>query len=170
MAFENAMAEAVWVGGTAYVPAPGTHHLAGVTPPNNVHLEVQSGAVLKKYGSNNEPLFNVQGPDDTTFASNIHIEGVGGTFTMDLNDAGQDTAGIRYRNVRTFSLKNMICIQNNDNQEMLPPTSYKPCLSFLPINQTPTNGVYNHPIDGTIENVHSKKSPYGIGLTQITGG
>jgi len=34
---------------------------------------------------------------------------------------------------------------------------------------TPTNGVYNHPIDGEFSNVHSKMSPYGWGLIQLTG-
>jgi len=169
-AFERAMAEAARVGGVIYVPAPGNYRIANVKPPSNTHLEVQAGASLKKYSSANGPLFNVQGPNDTTFANNIHIEGVGGTFTMNLNDAGQETAGIRYRNVRNFSLRNMLCIQNNDNPRQEAPTSRRPCLAFLPTTMTLTNGVYNHPIDGEFSNVHSKKSPYGWGLTQLTGG
>jgi polygalacturonase len=87
-AFERAMAEAVRVGGVVYVPAPGNYRIASVRPPNNTHLEMQAGAVLKKYGTKNGPLFNIAGPNDTTFANNIHIEGVGGTFAMDLYDAG----------------------------------------------------------------------------------
>jgi hypothetical protein len=169
-AFESAMAEAARVGGVVYVPAPGNYRIASVTPPNNTHLEVQAGAVLKKYGTKSGPLFNIAGPNDTTFANNIHIEGVDGTFTMDLNDAGQETAGIRYRNVRNFSLRNMVCIQNNDNPSQGAPSSRRPCLAFLPTTMTPTNGVYNHPIDGEFSNVHSKKSPYGWGLTQFSGG
>ncbi len=45
-AFEGAMAEAARVGGVVYVPAPGNYRIAGVTPPNNTHLEVQAGACI----------------------------------------------------------------------------------------------------------------------------
>jgi hypothetical protein len=112
----------------------------------------------------------VAGPNDTTFETDVHIEGVGGKFTMDLYDAGQETPGIRYRNVRGFSLKNMDCIQNNDNQLQEAPSSRAVCISFLPMGQTPTNGVYPAPIDGLIENAHSFRSPYGWGLVQASGG
>src|SRR5215216_3928208 len=169
-AFERAMAEAARVGGVVYVPAPGNYRIANVNPPSNTRLQVQAGASLKKYGSTNGPLFNVAGPNETTFVNNVHIEGVGGTFNIDLYDAGGDTAGIRYRNVRNFSLRNMICIQNNDNPTQEDPSSRKPCISFLPQPAGPVNGVYNHPIDGVLENIHSIRSPYGWGLTQITGG
>jgi hypothetical protein len=169
-AFERAMAEAARVGGAVYVPAPGNYRIANVTPPSNTRLQVQAGASLKKYGSANGPLFNVQGPDATTFVNNVRIEGVGGTFNIDLYDAGQETAGIRYRNVRNFSLRNMVCIQNNDNPTQEAPSSRRPCISFLPRSAGPVNGVYNHPIDGEFENIHSEGSPYGWGLTQITGG
>jgi hypothetical protein len=169
-AFESAMAEAARVGGVVYVPAPGHYRIADVNPPSNTRLQVQAGASLKKYGSNNLPLFNVQGPDDTTFVNNVHIEGVGGTFNIDLYDAGQETAGIRYRNVRNFSLRNMICIQNNDNPTQEAPSSRSPCVNFASTPAGPVNGVYNHPIDGELENIHSQRSPYGWGLTQISGG
>src|SRR5215216_2140188 len=145
-AFERAMAEAARVGGVVYVPAPGNYRIANVNPPSNTRLQVQAGASLKKYGSTNGPLFNVAGPNETTFVNNVHIEGVGGTFNIDLYDAGGDTAGIRYRNVRNFSLRNMICIQNNDNPTQEDPSSRKPCISFLPQPAGPVNGVYNHPI------------------------
>jgi hypothetical protein len=168
-AFENAMAEAARLGESTYVPS-GTYYLAGVNPPNNTHLEVQAGVVFKKFGTANGPLFVEQGPTDATFAHDIYIEGVGGKFTMDLNDAGADTAAIRVSNVNGFSLKNADCIQNNDNQQMLLPTSYKPCLAFLSANTTLNNGIYNAPHNGVIDNVHSFKSPYGFGLTQFNGG
>jgi hypothetical protein len=169
-AFERAMTEAAKANGVAYVPAPGTYRISCATPPNNAHLQVQAGVVLKKYGTAGGPLFNVEGPTDTTFRENVHIEGVGGTFTMDLNDAGPETSGIRYRNVRHFSLKNMVCRQNWDNHTQEAPSSRRTCLAFLPTTSTSTNGVYNHPTDGTFENVHSKESPYGWGLTQFSGG
>ena len=169
-AFERAMVEAAKVNGVAYVPAPGTYRISSITPPSNTHLQVQAGVILKKYGTTGGPLFNIGGPTDTTFRENVHIEGVGGNFTMDLNDAGQETSGIRYRNVRHFSLKNMVCRQNWDNHTQEAPSSRRTCLTFLPTTSTPTNGVYNHPTDGTFENIHSKESPYGWGLTQLTGG
>lgn len=169
-AFERAMAEAAKANGVAYVPAPGTYRISSATPPNDAHLQIQAGVVLKKYGTAGGPLFNVEGPNDTTFRENVRIEGVGGNFTMDLNDAGQETAGIRYRNVRHFSLKNMVCRQNWDNHTQEAPSSRRTCLAFLPTTSPPTNGVYNHPTDGTFENIHSKESPYGWGLTQFSGG
>src|SRR3712207_1906930 len=88
-AFERAMAQAARVGGVVYVPAPGNYRIANVTPPSNTRLLVQGGASLKKYGSDNSPLFKVRGPNDTTFVKNVHIAGVDGTFTIDLHDAGQ---------------------------------------------------------------------------------
>src|SRR5215211_5742665 len=63
-----------------------------------------------------------------------------------------------------------VCIQNNSNQTQEAPSSRRTCLYFAASTTTPTNGVYNHPTDGTFENVHSKQSPYGWGLVQITGG
>ena len=169
-AFERAMAKAARVGGVVYVPAPGNYRIANVTPPSNTRLLVQAGASLKKYGSDNGALFEVRGPNDTRFVNNVHIQGVGGTFTIDLHDAGQQTAGIVYRNVRNFSLRNMICIQNNDNPTQKAPSSRRPCVGFLPTPAGPVDGVHNHPIDGELKNIHSRRSPYGWGLTQITGG
>jgi hypothetical protein len=169
-AFERAMAEAARVGGAVYVPTPGNYRIFNVTPPSNTRLQVQAGASLKKYGSKDGPLFDVRGPNDTTFVKDVHIQGVGGTFTIDLHDAGSATVGIRYRNVRNFSLRNMICIQNNNNPTGEAPDSRHPCISFLDTPAGPGNGVYNHPIDGELENLHSKGSPYGWGLTQINGG
>jgi hypothetical protein len=64
----------------------------------------------------------------------------------------------------------MICIQNNDNPTNDPPSTRRPCISFLPQTAGPVNGVYNHPIDGVLENIHSIRSPYGWGLTQLSGG
>src|SRR3712207_6921576 len=42
------------------------------------------------------------------------------------------TTLFRSRNVRNFSLRNMICIQNNDNPTQQAPSSRRPCISFLP--------------------------------------
>src|SRR5688572_1210545 len=71
-AFERAMAQAARVGGVVYVPAPGNYRIANVTPPSNTRLQVQAGASLKKYGSDDIPLFNVHGPNDTTSVNNVH--------------------------------------------------------------------------------------------------
>jgi hypothetical protein len=169
-AFQKAMAAAVQGGGVAYVPA-GTFLISRVTPPNHVTLQVEAAATLKKYGTTIGPLFTMQGPNASTFATDIHVEGVNGDFTMDLNDAGQDVAGFRIRNVQGFSVKHMLCIQNNDNQLQEAPSSRKPCLSFLPIQQTALpSGLYSAPYDGVLDDLHSIKSPYGWGLTQFTGG
>jgi hypothetical protein len=169
-AFKSAMKAAVQNGGAAYVPG-GTYRLTNVALPNHATLQVESAATLKKYGTKSGPLFIMRGPDASTFGREMHVEGVNGAFTLDLYDAGQDTAGFRIRNVDGFSVKNMTCIQNNDNQTQEAPSSRKPCLSFLPQNSTQrADGRYNAPYNGTLENLHAKKSPYGWGLVQITGG
>jgi hypothetical protein len=74
------------------------------------------------------------------------------------------------RNVHNFSIKNAVCIQNNDNTTQEAPSSRRPCFNYIAPNSTPTNGVYNHPTDGVMKNVHSEQSPYGWGLVQTSGG
>jgi hypothetical protein len=167
-AFMSAM-DATGVGEVTYVPG-GAFRVANVNIPSNTDVEIESSAVIKKFGTTAGPLFRERGPTDTTFAENIHIEGVGGNFTLDTNDAGQETAGVVFQNVRDFSLKNAVCIQNNDNMTQQAPSSRRPCLSFLPTTSTPSGGAYNHPTNGLIENVHSLESPFGWGLVQTTGG
>src|SRR5919112_1322145 len=169
-AFQKAMAAAVQAGGVAYVPA-GTFLISGVKLPDHATLQVEAAATLKKYGTDTGPLFTMQGPDAGTFATDVHVEGVNGAFTMDLGDAGQDVAGFRIRNVAGFSVKHMLCIQNDDNQLQEAPSSRKPCLSLLPIQQTALpSGLYSAPYDGVLEDLHSTQSPYGWGLLQFSGG
>jgi hypothetical protein len=169
-AFQRAMAAAVQGGGVAYVPA-GTFLISDVTPPDHATLQVEAAATLKKYGTDAGPLFAMQGPDAATFATDVHVEGVNGSFTMDLGEAGQDVAGFRIRNVAGFSVKHMLCVQNDDNPLQEAPSSRKPCLSFLPIQQTVLpSGLYSAPYDGVLEDLHSTESPYGWGLMQFSGG
>jgi hypothetical protein len=169
-AFQRAMAAAVQAGGVAYVPA-GTFLISGVKLPDHATLQVEATATLKKYGTDTGPLFTMQGPDAATFATDVHVEGVNGAFTMDLGDAGQDVAGFRIRNVAGFSVRHMLCVQNDDNPLQEAPSSRKPCLSFLPIQQTALpSGLYSAPYDGVLEDLHSTQSPYGWGLLQFSGG
>src|SRR5919107_3771462 len=169
-AFQKAMAAAVQAGGVAYVPA-GTFLISGVKLPDHATLQVEAAATLKKYGTTTGPLFTMQGPDAATFATDVHVEGVNGAFTMDLGDAGQDVAGFRIRNVAGFSVRHMLCVQNDENQLQEAPSSRKPCLSFLPIQQTALpSGLYSSPYDGVLEDLHSTQSPYGWGLLQFSGG
>jgi len=164
------MASAVGGGDVAYVPA-GTFLISGVKPPDHATLQVEAAATLKKYGTDTGPLFTMQGPDAATFATDVHVEGVNGSFTMDLGDAGQDVAGFRIRNVQGFSVRHMLCVQNDDNPLQEAPSSRKPCLSLLPIQQTALpSGLYSAPYDGVLEDLHSTQSPYGWGLMQFSGG
>jgi hypothetical protein len=167
-AFENAMANA-GLGDIVYVPA-GVYRLAGVHIPSDTDLVVVAGATLKKFGSANGPLFIMEGPNDTTFATNIHVTGRNGRFMVDMNDAGQETGGFQLRNVKNFSLRNIDFRQNWDNHTQEAPSSRRPCISVLPTITTKTNGVYNHPTNGLFQNLHSTESPYGWGLTQLSGG
>ncbi|MDQ3930829.1 MAG: glycoside hydrolase family 55 protein, partial [Chloroflexota bacterium] len=170
-AFERAMAAAVGNpgGGVAYVPG-GTYRIANVKPPDHSTLLVEATATLKSYGATG-PLFSWQAPSVSTFAQDVHVEGVNGDFTMDLSDAGQDVAGFRIRNVQGFSVKHMLCIQNDSNQLQEAPSSRKPCISFLPQQSTQlSSGLYSAPYDGVLTDLHSTHSPYGWGLIQMSGG
>jgi hypothetical protein len=170
-AFEDAM-DAAGPGEVVYVPpASGAYRLFNIHPPSDTTLQVDSGATLKKFGSTQGPLFKVLGPDDNTFVTNVHFEGVsGGDFTIDIADAGQETGAIVFQNVKGFSVKHFRCVQNNSNQLQEAPSSRRPCLSFIASNTTQrADGTYNQPTDGTIEDAHAIDSPYGWGLVQTTG-
>jgi hypothetical protein len=167
-AFESAMA-ATGVGEVTYVPG-GAFRVANVNIPSNTDVEIQSTATIKKFGSSPGPLFSERGATSTTFAENIHIEGVNGRAVLDTSDAGQETGAISFKNVRHFSVRNITCIQNNSNMSQEAPSSRRPCLNFQASQSTPVNGSYMHPTDGLIENVGAQQSPYGWGLIQTTGG
>ena len=169
-AFMKAMQAAVRGGGVAYVPS-GTYRIANVKPPNHATLDVKATATLKKYGTSGGPLFLMQGPDARTFLKDVHVKGVNGDFMMDLSGAGDSTPGFVVRNVQGFSIKHMRCIQNDSNKRSGPPSSFRPCVSLLPMqSQKLASGLYSAPYDGTLTDLHSTHSPYGWGLMQFTGG
>ncbi len=159
-------------GGNVYVPAPGTYRIADVRLLSNVTVQIEAGAVIQKAPSTGwNDIFHLAGPNDTTFGTNQHIEGVNGNFVLDMsNSPSTGTNGIFIRNVKNFSVKHMDCIQNNSNQLMLSPTSRAPCLMFRGTPAGPVNGVYNHPNGGELVDLHSYNSPFGFGLTQVTTG
>jgi hypothetical protein len=65
----------------------------------------------------------------------------------------------------------MLCVQNDDNPLQEAPSSRKPCMSLLPLQQTALpSGLYSAPYDGVLEDLHSVESPYGWGLMQFSGG
>jgi Pectate lyase superfamily protein len=158
--------------GDVYVPAPGTYKIGDVHPKSGVDIKIEHGAVIQKASSGAwNDIFHLAGPNDTTFLENVSIQGVNGNFVLDMsNSPSTGTNGIFLRNVRHFAIKNMDCIQNNSNQLMLSPTSLAPCLMFRGTPAGPVNGVYNHPTDGDLVNLHSRYSPFGYGLTQVTSG
>jgi hypothetical protein len=167
-AFERAMA-ATGDGEVTYVPA-GTFNLDSVDIPSDTDVEVEAAATLKKFGTAQGYILDMKGPNDTTWAENIHLRGVNGDFMIDINDAGQQTGCIRLMNVRHFSIEHMVCRQNNDNHLQEAPSSRRPGLQFIATQTAPVNGTYMHPTDGLISDVHSIESPYGWGLVQTTGG
>ena len=169
-AFQDAFA-AAGAGETVHVSC-GTWRVVGLEPPSNTNIDIESCATLKKYGNNNTPIFLVQGPNDTTFAENVNIQGVNGRFTLDLSDAHpQESTGFRFRNVKHFSLKNMDCRSNNSNTSGGPPTILRPCLTTLPLDTSRLpSGEYKAPYDGLFQNLHETQGAYGWGLTQISGG
>jgi hypothetical protein len=109
-AFLSAMG-AAGPGEVVYVPS-GTFHLSQVNIPSDTTLHLQNDATIKKSGISSGPTFRMRGPTATTWTENIHIAGVGGKATIDLADAGQETDAFVLENVRHFSLKHLVCIQN----------------------------------------------------------
>jgi hypothetical protein len=169
-AFESAMRAAVQGGGVAYVPGGG-YRITHVQIPSGTTLEIEAAATIRKYSEVGSPLFVMQGTPDRSLGHDMHVRGVNGRALLDLNDAGQDTAAFRIRGVRDFSIKNLDCRQNWDNHQQEYPSSRKPCLSLLPVDQTRlASGEWEAPTNGQFTNLHSYESPYGWGLVQITGG
>ena len=170
-AFEKALQDAAQEGADTYVPS-GAFRLANVRIPTDTNLAIESTATIKKYGTNNGPVFTMQGVANTSFVQNIHVYGVNGKFTLDLRDAPQDTTGFRLRSVKNFSIKNMDEIgRDNDPSGAVDPNGsiLKPVISFLPMDRTPLNGEYEHPHNGVIENITATHQAYGWGLSQLTG-
>jgi Bacterial Ig-like domain len=164
-AFEAAMADAD-PNDEVYVPS-GMFRLANVNIPSDTNLAIEAATTIKKYGTNNGPVFTMQGVANTSFVQNIHVYGVNGSFTMDLSDAPQDTTGLRLRSVKNFSIKNMDEIGRADPSSAN--SVLKPVISFLPMDTTPLNGEYEHPHNGVIENVSAVNQAFGWGATQLTG-
>jgi hypothetical protein len=159
---------------SVYVPG-GTFLLADVRLPSDTLVEIQNTATVKKFGTTNGPIFSLQGVANSSFASNIHVTGVGGRALIDIYDAVEDTTPFRVRSVENFSIKNLNFQNRNDatgaaqNTTTLPNT-VKPDISFLPMDTTKLNGKWEHARNGLIENVSAFDSTYGWGLVQMTGG
>ena len=165
-AFEAAMA-AAGANEVVYVPA-GTFRVVNVNLPSDTTVEVEGTATIKKFGTNNGPVFTMQGVTNSSFVQNIHVYGVNGDFTMDLTDAPIHSTGFRLRGVKDFSIKNMDEIgraQASGVNNIL-----MPVISFLPADTTPLNGEYEHPHNGVIENISVENQSYGWGAIQTTGG
>ena len=172
VAFKDAMA-AAGPGEVVWVPeGVGAYRVYRVNIPSDTDMDVAAGAVIKFYGTNNGHTFAVQGPTASTFAQNIHIQGVGGSFTLDLSDAAAVSAGgFDIDNVDGFSLKHMNCINNNSNPDTTYPSSRPSCIVPSPANTTQrADGTYNDPRNLVFEDIHGYGGPYGFGLFQFTAG
>lgn len=165
----NAAMAAAGPGERVYVPkGVGAYRLYNVTLPSDTYIDVEAGAVLKKFGTSNGTVFSMQG-SQTVFSHNNSIQGVGGKFHLDLSDANDGSTGMRLRNVENFQIKNMDCTLRNSNPNVTGNVN-NVCIGFLSWSSTPVNGVYQAPKNGLIENAHTFDAGYGWGLTQFNGG
>jgi hypothetical protein len=166
--FDAAIA-AAGPGERVYVPkGSGAYRLYSVTLPSDAYIDVEAGAVVKKFGTSNGTVFSMQG-SQTVFSHNDSIQGVGGKFHLDLSDANDGSTGVRLRNVEDFRIKNMDCTLRNSNPYVTGNLN-NVCIGFLSWSPTPVNGVYQAPKNGLIENAHAFDAGYGWGLTQFNGG
>ena len=156
---------AAGAGTVTYIPA-GTYRVHDVNIPSNTELEVDSGATIKHYGTNNGALFSLQGVQNTNFAQDVYVRGVDGRFTVDLVDGGSGITAFRVRSVEGFSIENVDIINQADGHTG---DTLKPNISFLPMDTTKLNTKWEHARNGLIKNAHAFDAAHGWGLTQLTG-
>jgi hypothetical protein len=166
-AFNSAM-QAAGVDEVVYVPV-GTFHVASLDPPSNTEIHLKGGATLKPAWTTDGPIFVLQGVQNTSFATNIHIAGVDGDFTIDISTGNTNSTPFRVRSVDGFSIKHVDILGNNSNPDAEPPTTTVPGISFLPMDQTKIGARWEHAHNGVIEDARMFNAARGFGLTQLTG-
>ena len=133
-AFMKAIAAAAKAGGgVVYVPK-GTYALRSVYLQSHVDVQVEGGTVFKvaSGATNNESVFYLakqgvytQQAAAASFVEDVSVEGVNGTFTVDLRSAPTTrNHAFTAINVKGFTIANMNAMQNNTNRSGRAPTSY----------------------------------------------
>src|SRR5689334_6766338 len=177
-AFMKAIAAAAKAGGgVVYVPR-GTYALRSVYLQSHVDVQIEGGTVFKvaSGATNNESVFYLakqgvytQQAAAASFVEDVSVEGVNGTFTVDLRSAPTTrNHAFTVIDVKGFSIANMNAMQNNTNRSGRAPTSYSAVLTFQSDSVSKLTCTLYHPVNGTISNIHVSQAPYGFGATQIT--
>jgi hypothetical protein len=178
-AFRRAIAAASRAGtslqpGIVMVPR-GSYRVGNVYLQSNVDVRIAAGAVITMPRSvtGNEAVF-ILGNRARLGASWIHnatIEGVGGSFTMNLaRTPTPRNHGITLLNVVGFRLENIDFIQNDANRTGAAPSSYAAAVTAHSTTASRPGGPYFRPVNGLLRNLRDVHAPYGFGLTQITSG
>jgi hypothetical protein len=179
-AFTKAIAAAAKAGGgVVYVPK-GTYALRSVYLQSHVDVQIEGGTVFRVASGaiNNESVFYLarqgvysQQAAAASFVEDVSVEGVNGSFTVDLR-AAPTTRNHAFTviNVKGFAIANMNAMQNNTNRSGRAPTSYSAVLTFQSDRASKLTGTLYHPVNGTISNIHVSQAPYGFGATQVTSG
>jgi hypothetical protein len=179
-AFTKAIQAVAAKGGGVVTVPQGTYYVAGVYLLSNVHVQVEAGTVFRIASGaiNNTPAFMLAAPGvyskaaaAASFIQNTGIEGVGGSFTIDVSSSPTTrNHGIKFINVKNFRVANVNIVMNDANRGGSSPTSYVAALTFQSSSASRLSGTMYHPTAGVIENVTVNHAPYGFGTAQITSG
>ncbi|MDZ8117077.1 DUF7594 domain-containing protein [Pontiella agarivorans] len=143
-------------GGDVDVPE-GTYLLKGIRLKSNVHLRVDSSAVLNldvpTDGSSGGTMITIDGHPD--WLENSSVQGVGGKFTVNFPEGSKGTRFIQVKKARNFLLSDF---HVNGNLSAYSSVVFGPS-GF----DEATRGM---PTQGTMRNVSISNSEYGYGLIQ----
>lgn len=143
-------------GGDVVIPA-GTYVLKGLELKSNVHLRIDSTAILNLdggvSGTDGGTMINASGSDD--WVENISIQGVGGRFNVIFPPNATKTRFVQLKKVRNFLLSDFTVYGNLSSYSsvVFGPSSF----------DEETRGM---PTQGTMRNASIYNSEYGYGLIQ----
>lgn len=150
-------------GGKLIIPK-GNYSFTDIVLKSNVHLEIDSEAVIRPFKrSNNKNYFIFLLSSDTKKPiENVSISGVNGQFTIDVSQ-------IENKRVRCFSIRNIHNFKIS-NLKIIDNYTLFASLEFLPLEIKKENKLYSSK-NGLIKNIDGLGiADYGYGLVQVRTG
>lgn len=154
----------VYGGGRLVIPA-GNYTFEEINLKSNVHLRINSGAIIKPNTDNTTDfvIFKVTNNITSPPLENVSIIGVGGKFTVDLEELqGNHGSGsnnkqrvIESKNVKNFKYSNMLVKDNKSKY------------AAIEFNGVDINGNINGPRFGVVSNIDVTGAHYGFGVVQL---
>ncbi|WP_066631344.1 T9SS type A sorting domain-containing protein [Labilibacter marinus] len=142
-------------GGKIIIPA-GTYYFTDVQMNSNVHIEINKDAIIKPApvsDTKNHRIFDFT--NSSKVIKNVSIQGVDGSFTVDLrNLSNKNFAVVRFNNAENFLLSNFI-VQDDI-------TKFS-CVTF---GYGKIGDTYYSPTNGVIKNLTAYNQHYGYGVIQ----